>query len=82
MGREDSERAAIPVTRIEVLDFVGEMFGSGTVTRDELVCGARTAGARRELLEVLAQLPADALDSVDALWSHLEVPEDLSAAGY
>lgn len=81
MGGRSGEPDDIPVTRIEVLDFVGELFGHGPVARDAILDAARADGAREQLLQLLAGLPPTEIDSVEDLWRHLgDVPEDLSEA--
>lgn len=71
-----------PVTRIEVLDFVGDLFTGAPVPRADLLDAARAAGARDALLRRLgADLPDRPLGTVDELWRHVDVPEDLAAAG-
>ena len=70
--------SAVPVTRIEVLDFVGEAFGGGPVDRDTLVRTAAAGGARGALLTRLRNLPDERYAEPDDMWSHLpDVPEDL-----
>jgi hypothetical protein len=72
----------IPVTRIEVLDFVTEAFVFGRVVdRASLLHTARAAGARPELLQLLEHLPDVRLTEPAQLWIFLHVPEDLAAAG-
>ncbi|MEJ8279901.1 hypothetical protein [Pseudonocardia spirodelae] len=71
----------VPVTRVEVLDFVGELFGDGPVSRGELLAAARAEDARPLLYEVLdAALPDRPLTGLADLWRHVDVPEDLAAA--
>lgn len=68
----------VPVTRIEVLDFVGEAFDDDRPTRSALVTHAAAEGARPALLELLATLPDGRFDDPDALWAALPgVPVDL-----
>lgn len=73
----------VPVTRIEVLDFVGELLGGEPVPRAVMIEAARAAGARPALLDLLrAHLPDRPPTGVDELWRYLDVPEDLAAAGF
>lgn len=73
----------VPVTRIEVLDFVGELFTGAPVPRADLLAAARASGARDALLDRLAaDLPDHPLSGVAELWRYVDVPEDLAAAGF
>jgi Protein of unknown function (DUF2795) len=71
--------SSVPVTRIEVLDFVAEAFAGETVDRATLLRTARAAHARPELLRLLEQLPDFEVTELSQLWTVLDVPEDLSA---
>ncbi|MER5674644.1 hypothetical protein [Pseudonocardia alni] len=82
MGQDDrpADPDLVPVTRVEVLDFVGELFGHGPVPRAALLAAARAEDARARLHEVLdAALPDRPLTGLDDLWRHVDVPEDLGA---
>jgi len=70
----------VPVTRIEVLDFVGEAFDGTAVDRATLLAAAEADGARPALLALLRRLPAGVLTGPEELWSVLDVPVDLGAA--
>ena len=68
----------VPLTRIEVLDFVGDAFGRTPVDRAVLVDAAARAGAREALLVRLHRLPDHLFEEPADLWPHLgDVPEDL-----
>lgn len=74
--------AEVPLTRIEVLDFVGEAFDDRPdgrpVERAALLETATAAGAREALLVRLRALPAVPFAEPADLWVHLpDVPEDL-----
>jgi len=71
--------SSVPVTRIEVLDFVADAFVGETVDRATLLRTARAAHARPELLRLLEQLPELGVTELAQLWTVLDVPEDLSA---
>lgn len=45
------------VTRVELVDHVGPAFGSGPMTRSDLIAAANQAGARVEVVNVLNRLP-------------------------
>lgn len=76
----DPESGVLPVIRIEVLDFVGELFVGDPVGRAALIRTARAEGGRTALIAVLERLPDVTLLHVSDLWCHLDVPEDLAAA--
>jgi hypothetical protein len=71
--------SSVPLTRIEVLDFVADAFVAETVNRATLLRTARAAHARPELLRLLEQLPKFEVTELAQLWTVLDVPEDLSA---
>ena len=71
----------VPLTRIEVLDFVGEAFGGRPVDRTVLIETAAAAGARDVLMTRLRALPAVHFADPEDLWTRLpDVPEDLQRA--
>lgn len=45
------------VTRVEVIDHIGQAFGTGPLTRSDLVAAAGHSGARAEVVDVLGRLP-------------------------
>lgn len=47
------------VTRVEVVDHVGQAFDAGPLTRADLVAAASHSGARAEVVRVLERLPGD-----------------------
>ena len=70
MGQDDrpADPDRVPVTRVEVLDFVGELFGHGPVPRAALLAAARAEDARARLYEVLdAALPDRPLTGLDVV---------------
>lgn len=63
------------VTRIEIADHVEAAFAAGAAGRDALLGAARAAGARPELLALLATLPDRSYAELRQLWTDLaEVP--------
>jgi hypothetical protein len=71
--------SSVPVTRIEVLDFVADAFErEEPVDRAAVLRTARDAHARPELLRLLEQLPEFEATELAQLWTILDVPEDLS----
>jgi hypothetical protein len=72
------EPAEVPLTRIEVLDFVGEAFDRAPVDRAALLDAASRGGARLALLDRLRELPDGPFAEPPDLWEHLpDVPVDL-----
>lgn len=47
------------VTRVEVIDHIGQAFGAGPMTRADLVAAANHNGARPAVVNVLGRLPQD-----------------------
>jgi hypothetical protein len=45
------------VTRVEVIDHIGQVFGGGPLTRSDLMAAASQNGARRDVVDVLGRLP-------------------------
>ncbi|HEY3502688.1 MAG TPA: DUF2795 domain-containing protein [Actinocatenispora sp.] len=63
------------VTRTEIADHVETAFTVGAADRDALLATARTAGARAEVLAVLATLPDRHYAELRQLWTDLaDVP--------
>jgi Protein of unknown function (DUF2795) len=72
---EDPDPEHVPVTRIEVLDFVAEAFDDLPTGRAELREVAARNGARHALLATLDRLPDAPLSDPGQLWQHLgDVP--------
>jgi Protein of unknown function (DUF2795) len=61
------------VTRIEVLNFIADVFGGEAVDRAALLRTARAAHARPELLRLLDQLPEFEVTELAQLWMVLDV---------
>lgn len=59
------------VTRLEIADAVGPVFGQGGATRDEIVEAGR-ASARPEIVEVLQGLPDRRYGRLNELWEELQ----------
>jgi hypothetical protein len=68
---ESPDPDRVPVTRIEVLDFVAEAFDRLPAGRAEILEVAGRNGARPALLRELAQLPEAPLWEPEQLWEHL-----------
>lgn len=51
------ERTEDPVTRMEIVDHLGEAFVAGAATRADLLGMAARSGARNQLLAVLQAVP-------------------------
>jgi hypothetical protein len=63
------------VTRVEVIDHVGEAFASGPLTRSDLLSAAQRVGARPAVIELLGRLPDRKFARANDLWMDLsEVP--------
>jgi hypothetical protein len=58
-----------PPTRLEVADSVRELFTSKPVSRETMVATARKNGARREVVEVLENLPERRFANLRLIWS-------------
>jgi hypothetical protein len=58
------------VTRLEIAEAVGEVFGDGGASRDEILATARETG-RSELVMVLTNLPDRRYMRLNALWEEL-----------
>jgi hypothetical protein len=71
LGSPDS--SSVPVTRIEVLNFIADAFGGEAVDRAALLRTARAAHARPELLRLLDQLPEFEVTELAQLWMVLDV---------
>lgn len=72
----------VPVTRIELLDFVAEAFDRLPTTRGEMLVVATRNGARRAVLRELGRLPEVPVWGPEQLWAHLgDVPVAVSEAG-
>jgi hypothetical protein len=77
--RPDPDPDHVPVTRIEVLDFVAEAFDEVPTGRAEILEVAARNGARHALLDALSRLPDAPLWEPEQLWLHLgDVPVDPS----
>jgi hypothetical protein len=70
--------AGTAVTRVEVIDHIGQAFGAGPVTRSDLVAAAGHSGARSEVVAVLGRLPElNKFTRPHELWHDLaDVPID------
>jgi hypothetical protein len=66
------------VTRVEVVDHIGEAFASGPLTRSDLVATAQRLGARPAVVELLGTLPDRKFSRPHELWNDLaHVPIEL-----
>lgn len=59
------------VTRVEVIDHIGEAFASGPLTRADLLTAARDVGARPAVIELLGTLPDRKFARPHELWNDL-----------
>nr|WP_023164776.1 DUF2795 domain-containing protein [Brevibacterium sp. Ap13]AGY35339.1 hypothetical protein AP13_p00300 [Brevibacterium sp. Ap13] len=68
-----------PVTRLELVRAISSAFGSTSVSSTQLIEAARTAHARKEVLETLSQVdPDDSFRTVRDLWTVFpEMPVDV-----
>jgi hypothetical protein len=66
-----SPAAQLGVTRVEVIDHIGEAFAAGPLTRSDLMTAARTVGARPAVIELLGQLPDRKFARPHELWNDL-----------
>lgn len=66
------------VTRVEVVDHIGEAFAGGPLTRSDLVATAQRVGARPAVVELLGTLPDRKFSRPHELWNDLaHVPIEL-----
>jgi Protein of unknown function (DUF2795) len=66
------------VTRVEVVDHIGEAFASGPLTRSDLMATAQRVGARPAVVELLGTLPDRKFSRPHELWNDLaHVPIEL-----
>lgn len=61
----------MPVTRVEIVEHIGEVFAGLPIPRDELLALACRRGARPALLRVLEGLPDGSFRNVRELWPAL-----------
>ncbi|WP_201295072.1 MULTISPECIES: DUF2795 domain-containing protein [unclassified Nocardiopsis] len=63
------------VTRVDIADSPEAAFGSGPLTRGQVIRAADQRGAREDVLAALGQLPAGYYSHLREPWRHLgEVP--------
>lgn len=62
---------SLGVTRVEVIDHIGEAFASGPQTRSDLLTAAQSVGARPAVIELLGQLPDRKFARPHELWNDL-----------
>jgi Protein of unknown function (DUF2795) len=73
-----SSSVNVAVTRVEVVDHIGDAFAGGPLTRSDLLVAARHGGARPAVLEVLERLPDRRFSRPHELWTDLkDVPIEL-----
>ena len=66
----------MPVTRFEIVEWIGDLLDGRDVRPRTLVATARQRGARRAVLRVLAALPDQPYDRLSDLWAALpHIPE-------
>jgi hypothetical protein len=59
------------VTRVEVIDHVGDAFTTGSLTRADLMAAASRSGARSAVVELLGRLPDRKFCRPHDLWDDL-----------
>ena len=68
----------VVVTRVEVIDNIGDAFAGTPLTRSDLIGAARRVGARPAVLELLERLPDHRFSRPNELWTDLkDVPIEL-----
>lgn len=66
------------VTRVEVIDHIGEAFAGGPLTRSDLLSAAQRVGARPAVIDLLGTLPDRKFTRPHELWNDLgHVPIEL-----
>jgi hypothetical protein len=66
------------VTRVEVIDHIGEAFTTGSLTRADLMAAASRSGARSAVVDLLGRLPDRKFSRPHDLWDNLaDVPIEL-----
>lgn len=72
-----NDQSPAPLTRLEILDAIEQVFATPPVTTSEILATAEESGARAELLAALRQLPERRFDNVRDLWNYLsDIPVD------
>jgi hypothetical protein len=66
-----STPASLAVTRVEVIDHIGEAFTAGPLTRSDLLGAAQRVGARPAVIELLGTLPDRKFNRPHDLWTDL-----------
>lgn len=59
------------VTRVEVVNHVGDAFAAGPLTRADLLAAAQRTAARAAVIELLGQLPDRRFARPHDLWTDL-----------
>jgi hypothetical protein len=59
------------VTRVEVIDHVGQAFTGGPLTRSDLQSAAQRGGARPAVIDLLGTLPDRKFSRPQELWNDL-----------
>jgi Protein of unknown function (DUF2795) len=59
------------VTRVEVVDHIGDAFASGPLSRSDILTAAQSVGARPAVIELLGQLPDRRFARPHELWNDL-----------
>jgi hypothetical protein len=66
----------MPVTRFEIVEWIGDLLDGRDVRPPMLVATARRRGARRAVLKVLAGVPDQPYGHLSDLWAALpQIPE-------
>src|ERR687897_206937 len=70
--------AEVAVTRVEVIDHIGQAFAGAPLTRSDLLAAARLRAPRPQVLELLGPLPDRRFSRPHELWVDLrDVPIEL-----
>lgn len=65
----------MPATRVEIADSIADAFAEGPMTGEDLLCVAKRAGARLEVLQILERLPHGPFHELRQLWGSIpDVP--------
>jgi hypothetical protein len=70
VSSQNSQSAHV-VTRVEIIDAVGTVFGRSGATKQEIIAAASQKEGRDDLLAALQRLPERSFSHVRDLWDHL-----------
>jgi hypothetical protein len=73
-----TKSVTVAVTRVEVIDQIGDAFAGTPLTRSDLIVAAQRVGARPAVVELLQRLPDRRFARPHDLWTDLrDVPIEL-----